>query len=88
MVSKTEREIESLKLRHEEYKIFLQISWGALMTFTISLLFASFTKQIKLDSLIAVLSGVITILSGIIITTIVFNPKFNNIRNKIKGVRK
>ncbi len=74
---------ESLRLRHEEYKLFLQIIWSGILTLTLSLIGAAFTKTISLDSTTAILIGIIVLLGGIIITLLVFSNKFNAIREQL-----
>ncbi len=74
---------DSLKLRHEEYKLFLQIGWSGLLTLTISLLIASFTHTIQMDVTTAILVSIIAILGGIIVTSLLFTGKFNAIRDAI-----
>lgn len=82
---------DSLKLKHEELKLFLQITWSGILTFTISLLIGSFTKTVPLDPFTAIMAIAVIILCAIIVTLFSFSTKFNEIReeiNKRKGGNK
>lgn len=83
MVTKEEKKIEALKLEHEEKRLFLQIIWGGLLSFIISLVIAAFSNQTSFTSERAVWISVVGILGGIILTLVVFSKKFNEIRDKI-----
>ena len=49
MVTKGEKEITVLKLEHEEAKLFPQLIWSALLSFSVSLIIGAFTKQIEFN---------------------------------------
>ncbi|MBU5690252.1 MAG: hypothetical protein QXM68_04335 [Candidatus Aenigmatarchaeota archaeon] len=85
MVSKDHRYIESCKLEHEESKLFLQIIWGGLVSFSISLVAASLKEQTVLSVQKAIFISFLSIIFGLILTFTKFTKKFRLIRSKVLG---
>ncbi len=87
MVREGEKELLILKLEHEEIKLFLQLVWGALLSFVVSLLVIAFKEKIHLARMKFISISIITILSGIVISWLIFGRKFNRIKTKIRCVK-